>query len=124
MAGDDREEGSDDAARAGRARGRGDPSARDRRPPSTERAMPAVRARKVRRLRPLPAGSGMPASITGSPRPASATERRSRDARENSLQEQLMSTGLVVGGDGDEHAQRVQDENRVLRLLPRLVRIG
>ena len=34
-----------------------------------------------------------------------------------------MSAGLVVGRDGDEHAQGVQDEHRVLGLLPALVGI-
>src|SRR6185503_10486698 len=91
--------------------------------PYTESASPAVRVRKVRRLRPLPAGSGMPSSMTGRPRPASATERRRIEARENSLQEQLMSAGLVVGGDGDEHSQGVEDEDRVLGFLPVLVGI-
>src|SRR6185503_6680488 len=91
--------------------------------PYTESASPAVRVRKVRRLRPLPAGRGIPGSMTGRPRPASATERRRIEARENSLQEQLMSAGLVVGGDGDEHAQGVEDEHRVLGLLPGLVGI-
>src|SRR4029079_7369983 len=89
--------------------------------PYTASARPAVRVRKVRRLRPLPAGSGIPASITGRPRPASATERRRIAARENSLQEQLTSAGLIVGRDGDEHAQGVQNEHRVLSLLPTLV---
>jgi hypothetical protein len=39
------------------------------------------------------------------------------------LQEQLISAGLVVGRDGDEHAQGVQDEHRVLVLLPGLIGI-
>ena len=42
-----------------------------------------------RRLSPVPAGSGMPGSIAGSPLPALAAAPRSSSERENSLQPQF-----------------------------------
>ena len=42
-----------------------------------EQRRPAERSRNERRLMPVPAGSGMPGSIAGSPRPAWATPARS-----------------------------------------------
>ncbi len=53
-----------------------------------ENAAPTERSRKARRSIPVPAGSGCPGSIAGSPRPAAATPRRRRWARLKSLQEQ------------------------------------
>ena len=64
----------------------------------------------MRRSRPVPAGSGMPGSIAGRPRPASAT----RAAEELGAREVVAaagmspSAGLEVGGDGDQLAQRVR----------------
>ena len=48
-----------------------------------------------RRSRPVPAGAGMPGSIAGRPSPASATARRSRVERENSLQQFMRSASPV-----------------------------
>ena len=54
--------------------------------PYTASSAPALCVRKLRRERPVPAGSGMPGSIAGSPRPASAAARcRSRE-RERPVQ--------------------------------------
>jgi hypothetical protein len=42
--------------------------------PYTAIARPAVRETKERRVRPVPAGAGIPASMAGSPRPGTAAE--------------------------------------------------
>ncbi len=43
-------------------------------PPNTDSASPLPRVRKERRLRPVPAGTGMPGSMPRRPRPACARE--------------------------------------------------
>src|SRR5580704_5706636 len=99
-----------------------------------ENAAPTERSRKARRSIPVPAGSGCPGSIAGSPRPAAATPRRSRWARLKSLQEQPSgmsahlgfvgwvvagtSAHLQVWGGGDQHAQRVLTQRAVGAVLP------
>ena len=45
--------------------------------PYTASSAPAERSKNERRSMPLPAGSGWPGSIEGSPRPARATPARS-----------------------------------------------
>ena len=50
--------------------------------PYTDRASPVARDTNERRVSPVPAGIGMPGSIAGSPRPASAAARRSSWVRE------------------------------------------
>ena len=59
------------------------------------------------------AGRARPRPQSGGGRPRGRTRCRSSSS----------SAGLVVGRDGDEHAQGVQDEHRVLRPLPGLVGI-
>jgi hypothetical protein len=54
--------------------------------PYTVNAAPRVFERNVRRSRPVPAGTGMPFSMDGNPRPASAIPWRSCEDRENSRQ--------------------------------------
>src|SRR5215210_7276261 len=69
-------------------------------PPKTDNASPLERARNERRLRPVPAGTGIPGSIPRRPRPAWAFEKSS--------QWQAMSSArLVVGAGADELAQGV-----------------
>jgi hypothetical protein len=50
--------------------------------PYTDSASPVARETKERRVSPVPAGSGMPGSMAGSPWPASAAARRSSWVRE------------------------------------------
>jgi hypothetical protein len=64
--------------------------------PNTVIARPAERIMNERRERPVPAGSGMPASIGGRPRPARATPERSSVARENSAQWPWEKAGGLV----------------------------
>src|SRR3954468_9736167 len=83
---------------------------RSRPAPYTESARPAERRRNERRLRPVPAGVGIPGSIAGSPAPARAAPARRNCERLKSLQAQrsiIGSAHLHVGGRGDEHAQGV-----------------
>ncbi len=54
--------------------------------PNTVSARPPVRARNERRLSPVPAGTGIPRSMDGSPLPAEANVARSSSAREKSSQ--------------------------------------
>src|SRR3954471_24052622 len=75
--------------------------------PYTETASAAERSTKERRDSPVPAGTGIPASTAGSPSPARAAAARSSCEREKSRQWSAISAGLVLGGGGDELAQRV-----------------
>ena len=59
--------------------------------PYTDSAAPAERSRNVRLSRPVPAGSGWPGSMLGSPLPAIAAPRRSSCERVKSLHEQLLA---------------------------------
>ncbi len=67
-----------DAASIAASTARGESSAE---PPKTASASPLEPSRKDRRDRPVPAGIGIPGSIAGSPRPASATALRSSSVR-------------------------------------------
>src|SRR5204863_3350532 len=84
--------------------------------PYTDIASPAERSTNERRVRPVPAGVGIPGSIAGSPWPARAAAARRIWDREKSLQQSVMSAGLVVGGGGDELAERVLSHRPVWRL--------
>src|ERR1700744_3055465 len=81
--------------------------------PETASATPALRERNLRRVRPVPAGVGIPGSIAGRPRPASAATPRSSWARVKSLQHSwligLPSASLQeqVGADADQLEERV-----------------
>src|ERR1700759_2947953 len=78
----------------------------------------------LRRFRPVPAGSGIPGSIAGRPRPASAAAPRSSWARVKSSQHRwligLPSASLEeqVGADADQLQQRVLAQAAVAGLLP------
>ena len=50
---------------------------------------------------PVPAGSGIPGSIFGSPRPAAATPRRSSWERVKSLHEQLSAIAQLTCMSGE-----------------------
>src|SRR5882757_8937540 len=86
--------------------------------------MPALRERNLRRLRPVPAGSGIPGSIAGRPRPASAAAPRNSWARVKSLQHPwligLPSASLQeqVWADADQLQQRVLAQPAVRAFLP------
>src|SRR5204863_3535993 len=89
--------------------------------PYTDIASPAERSTKERRVRPVPAGVGIPGSIAGSPWPARAAAERRSWEREKSLQQLAsagMSGGLVVGAGGDQLAERVLPHGPVGGLLP------
>src|SRR4051794_7268347 len=89
--------------------------------PYTDMASPAERSTKERRVRPVPAGVGIPGSIAGSPWPARAAAARKIWEREKSLQQSAlasMSGGLVVGGGRDQLAQRVLPHRAIRGLLP------
>src|SRR4051794_9672066 len=90
--------------------------------PYTDIASPAERSTNERRDSPVPAGAGMPGSISGSPLPALAAAARRRWEREKSRQQSGMgfSAGLVVGAGGNELAERVLAHRLVRRDLPRL----
>ena len=93
-----------------------------REPPYTASAAPRPPTTNARRDSPVPAGSGIPGSIDGSPRPASAIARcssRERD-RPSQWRQSLMRPGTP--GTRDQVAQRVQHHRRVLLLLPLLAR--
>ena len=66
--------------------------------PYTDSAAPAEASRNVRRSRPVPAGTGIPGSIVGSPLPATAAPRRSSCGRLKSLHEQLLAMSALLAG--------------------------
>src|SRR3954469_6563795 len=90
--------------------------------PYTDIASPAERSTNERLERPVPAGAGMPGSMSGSPAPARAAALRRSCEREKSRQQSAMgsSAGLVVGCGGHELAQCVLAHGLVGRDLPRL----
>ena len=92
--------------------------------PYTASARPALREMNLRRDSPVPAGSGIPGSIAGSPRPASAAPARSIWARVKSRQHSWLIASLAlslqddVGADADQLQQRVLAQRPVGALLP------
>src|SRR5882757_9963908 len=86
--------------------------------------MPALRERNLRRDSPVPAGSGIPGSIAGRPRPASAAALRNSWERVKSSQHPwligLPSASLEeqVGADADQLQQGVLAHRPVRASLP------